>query len=154
MHNPFAELVDESTDIELIERATHGSQSALEKLILRHQAWIYNIALRMVFLPQDAEEVTQEVLIKAITRLGTFRKESKFRTWLYRIAVNHVLNMRRRGGEVERQTFSSYADAINGTPDLDLPDPKSVPSRCRSWLKRQRYRVPPVCFCVSTAING
>ncbi len=53
--------VDESTDIELIERATHGSQSALEKLILRHQAWIYNIALRMVFLPQDAEEVTQEV---------------------------------------------------------------------------------------------
>ncbi len=127
MHNPFAELVDESTDIELIERATHGSQSALEKLILRHQAWIYNIALRMVFLPQDAEEVTQEVLIKAITRLGTFRKESKFRTWLYRIAVNHVLNMRRRGGEVERQTFSSYADAINGTPDLDLPDPKSVP---------------------------
>ena len=127
MYNPFAELIDESTDIELIELATGGSQSALEKLILRHQAWIYNIALRMVFLPQDAEEVTQEVLIKAITGLGTFKRESKFRTWLYRIAVNHVLNMRRRGGEVEKQTFSSYADAINGTPDLDLPDPKSVP---------------------------
>lgn len=127
MYNPFAELVDESTDIELIELATGGSQSALEKLILRHQAWIYNIALRMVFLPQDAEEVTQEVLIKAITRLGTFKRESKFRTWLYRIAVNHVLNMRRRGGEAEKQTFSSYADAINSTPDFDLPDPNSVP---------------------------
>lgn len=127
MHNPFAELADESTDCELIEQSKNGSQSALEKLILRHQAWIYNIALRMVFYPHDAEEVTQEVLIKAITRLGTFNGESKFRTWLYRITANHVLNMKRRSGEAESQTFSSYADAINGTPDLDLPDPKTVP---------------------------
>jgi RNA polymerase sigma factor (sigma-70 family) len=126
MHNPFTEVIDESTDTDLIEQARHGSREALEKLVLRHQAWIYNIAIRMVFLPQDAEEVTQEVLIKAITRLSTFQGESQFRTWLYRIAANHVLNMKRRGGEVEPQTFSSYADAINDTPDLDLPDPKSV----------------------------
>lgn len=127
MHNPFAEIVDESTDCELIEQSKNGSQSAVEKLILRHQAWIYNIAIRMVFHPHDAEEVTQEVLIKAITRLSTFNGESKFRTWLYRITANHVLNMNRRGGEKETQNFSSYADAINGTPDLDLPDPNSVP---------------------------
>ena len=127
MHNPFAEFVDESTDCELIEQAKNGSQTAVEKLILRHQAWIYNVALRMVFHPHDAEEVTQEVLIKAITRLSTFNGESKFRTWLYRIATNHVLNMKRRGGELETQSFSGYGDAINGVPDLDLPDPKSVP---------------------------
>ncbi len=90
MHNPFAELVDESTDCELIEQSKNGSQSAIEKLILRHQAWIYNIAVRMVFHPHDAEEVTQEVLIKALTRLSTFNGESKFRTWLYRITSNHV----------------------------------------------------------------
>lgn len=81
----------------------------------------------MVFHAQDAEEVTQEVVIKAITRLSTFQGESQFRTWLYRITANHVLNMKRRGGEAEAQTFSSYAAAINDTPDLDLPDPKSVP---------------------------
>jgi len=127
MHNPFAEIVDESTDSELIEQSKDGSKSAVEKLVLRHQAWIYNIAIRMVFHPQDAEEVTQEVLIRAITRLSTFNGESKFRTWLYRIAANHVLNMKRRGGEAESQTFSIYADAINSTPDLDLPDPKTVP---------------------------
>lgn len=127
MHNPFAELVDESTDCELIEQSKNGSHSAIEKLILRHQAWIYNIAIRMVFYPHDAEEVTQEVLVKAITRLSTFNGESKFRTWLYRITSNHVMNMKRRGGEKESQTFSSYADAINGTPDLDPPDPKTVP---------------------------
>jgi RNA polymerase sigma factor (sigma-70 family) len=127
MHNPFAEVVDESTDADLLERAKHGSRDALEKLVLRHQSWIYNIAVRMVFHPQDAEEVTQEVLIKAITRLSTFQGESQFRTWLYRITANHVLNMKRRGGEAEAQTFSSYAAAINDIPDLDLPDPKSVP---------------------------
>ena len=127
MHNPFAEVVDESIDADLIEQAKHGSRDALEKLVLRHQSWIYNIAVRMVFHVQDAEEVTQEVLIKAITRLGTFQGESQFRTWLYRITANHVLNMRRRGGEKVPQTFSMYAEAINETPDLNLPDPKSVP---------------------------
>ena len=127
MHNPFTEVIDESADADLIEQARHGSREALEKLVFRHQAWIYNIAIRMVFLPQDAEEVTQEVLIKAITRLSTFQGESQFRTWLYRIAANHVLNMQRRGGERQPQTFSSYADAINDTPDLELPDPKTVP---------------------------
>jgi RNA polymerase sigma factor (sigma-70 family) len=127
MHNPFAEVIDESTDSKLIEQARNGSREALEKLILRHQAWIYNIAVRMVFHPEDAEEVTQEVLIKAITRLSTFQGESQFRTWLYRITTNHVLNMKRRGGERDPQTFSSYAAAINDTPDLDLPDPNTVP---------------------------
>ncbi|QDU30617.1 ECF RNA polymerase sigma factor SigW [Anatilimnocola aggregata] len=127
MHNPFAEVIDESTDTDLIKQAKHGSREALEKLVLRHQSWIYNIAVRMVFRPEDAEEVTQEVLIKAITRLSTFQGDSQFRTWLYRVTANHVLNMRRRGGEIESQTFSSFADAINNTPDLDLPDPQTVP---------------------------
>lgn len=127
MHNPFTEVIDESTDHELIDQAMQGSRDSLEKLVLRHQAWIYNIALRMVFHSHIAEEVTQEVLIKMITRLGTFQKESQFRTWLYRITANHVLNMKRRDGETETQTFSSYGNAINETPDLELPDPKSVP---------------------------
>src|SRR4051812_49644348 len=81
----------------------------------------------MVFRPQDAEEVTQEVQVKVITKLGTFKGESTFRTWLYRIATNHVLNMRRRGAESRSTTFAQYGAAIAGTPDLDLPDPNSVP---------------------------
>src|SRR5246127_144896 len=125
--NPFTEVIDESADFDLIFQAKNGNRDALEKLVFRHQAWIYNIALRMVFHPQDAEEVTQEVLIKAVTRLSTFHGESRFRTWLYRITTNHVLNMKRRGGETPPQTFSTYAAAINNIPDLDLPDQKSVP---------------------------
>ena len=88
---------------------------------------IYNIAIRVVFHPQDAEEVTQEVLVKAITKLSTFKGESQFRTWLYRIVANHVLNMKRRSAETKVTTFADYGAAINRTPDLDLPDRKSVP---------------------------
>ncbi|MEX0641680.1 MAG: RNA polymerase sigma factor [Pirellulales bacterium] len=128
MFNPFAEVADgDAADDELVAQASSGDRAALEKLILRHQAWIYNIAVRMVFQPHDAEEVTQEVLVKVITKLSTFKGESKFRTWLYRIAANHVLNMKRRSVETPTLTFADYGAAIDRTPDLDLPDPKSVP---------------------------
>jgi RNA polymerase sigma factor (sigma-70 family) len=80
-----------------------------------------------VFHPQDAEEVTQEVLVKVIAKLSTFKGDSRFRTWLYRIAANHVLNMKRRSAETKVTTFADYGAAINQTPDLDLPDQKSVP---------------------------
>jgi RNA polymerase sigma factor (sigma-70 family) len=126
--NPFTEVADgDTTDVDLVEQAKNGDRAALEKLLLRHQAWIYNIAVRMVFQPQDAEEVTQEVLVKVITKLSTFKGESKFRTWLYRIAANHVLNMKRRSVETQELTFAVYGAAIDRTPVLDLPDPKSVP---------------------------
>ena len=128
MFNPFTEVAeDDAADAGLVEQAKNGDRAALEKLILRHQAWIYNIAVRMVFQPHDAEEVTQEVLVKVITQLSTFKGESTFRTWLYRIAANHVLNMKRRGAETQTLTFAMYGAAIDRTPDLDLPDPNSVP---------------------------
>jgi RNA polymerase sigma factor (sigma-70 family) len=124
--NPFKEAAEgDAADAGLVDQAKNGDRAALEKLVLRHQAWIYNIAVRMVFQPQDAEEVTQEVLVKVITKLSTFKGECKFRTWLYRIAANHVINMRRR--IVEGQTFAEFGAAIDRTPDLELPDPKSVP---------------------------
>ncbi len=128
MRNPFSEMTDgETEDAELVTRATHGDRIALEQLVLRHQAWIYNIAVRMVFQPHDAEEVTQEVLVKVITKLSTFKGESKFRTWLYRIAANHVLNMKRRNAETVATTFADYGAAIKGTPDGELPAGRSVP---------------------------
>ncbi|MBI3753389.1 MAG: sigma-70 family RNA polymerase sigma factor, partial [Deltaproteobacteria bacterium] len=93
MIKPFAKEYDaDTTDAALVESAQKGDRGALEKLIVRHQAWIYNIAMRMVLNPQIAEDVTQEVLIKVLTKLSTFQGRSNFRTWLYRIAANHVIN--------------------------------------------------------------
>src|SRR5437016_10883236 len=88
----------DETDLSLIRRAKEGERAPLEELVRRHQPWIYNIAVRMLAHPQDAEDATQEILIKALTRLSSFEGRSTFRTWLYRIVVNHVLNMKREIG--------------------------------------------------------
>ncbi len=128
MLNPFTEeIAGSDADVALVAAAQQGNREALEKLIRTHQGWIYNIALRMVWEPEDAQDVTQEVLIKIVTKLGTFQGQSQFRTWLYRIVVNHVLTMKRRSKEESAVSFGEFGRELDNAPDLDLPDPKSVP---------------------------
>jgi RNA polymerase sigma factor (sigma-70 family) len=123
MVNPFTEkYTTDNKDERLIESALKGDKKSLEELIYRHQAWIYNLALRMVFYPQEAEDITQEVLIKIITKLSTFRGESSFRTWMYRIVVNQVLNTKKSKGEKNHASnFDDYWKIIENTPDNDFP---------------------------------
>jgi RNA polymerase sigma factor (sigma-70 family) len=124
MINPLANNAPtDPEDNALVMRARGGDRDALEELVQRHQGWIYNIAVRMLYHPQDAEDATQEILLKALTRLSSFEGRSSFRTWLYRIVVNHVLNMKRGRIEQVSLSFQSYGEALDATPDLDLPDP-------------------------------
>jgi RNA polymerase sigma factor (sigma-70 family) len=126
--NPLTETADgDGDDLALVRRIRGGDREALETLVVRHQDWVYNIVVRMVYDPHDAEDVTQEVLIKLLTRLSTFEGRSRFRTWLYRIVVNHVLNMKRARAEAGEWTFRKYGDGLDNAPDADLPDPRDVP---------------------------
>lgn len=119
MYNPF--VVDKSEDTkdgELIRQTLKGDRDALELLISRHQAWIYNIAFRMVLVAEDAEDITQEILIKMITKLSTYDcKKASFRTWLYRIVTNHVINMKKKGYEKSISTLEGYYSFIETFPD-------------------------------------
>ncbi len=127
--NPFIDHAP--TDLEdhaLVARARSGSREALEALVRRHRGWIYNLAVRMLYHPHDAEDATQEILIKAVTRLSSFEGRSSFRTWLYRLVINHVLNMKRGRIEHEILGFPVYGEALDATPDFELPDPNSVPA--------------------------
>jgi RNA polymerase sigma factor (sigma-70 family) len=129
MFNPFSDTTEEISDEKLVSKAQEGSSDALEQLLLRHRPWILNIAIRMLLMPADAEDATQDILIKVLHGLHAFRGESKFRTWLYRIAVNQILNFRRKSWS-SSNAVCSFTDASMGlkvTPDLDLPDPSSVP---------------------------
>jgi RNA polymerase sigma factor (sigma-70 family) len=127
VENPLAdESPTDREDHSLVVRARLGDRKALEDLIRRHQPWIYNIALRMLYHPQDAEDATQEILVKTLTRLSSFEGRSSFRTWLYRIVVNHVLNMRRGRVEGAAISFNRYAEDLDNTPQLDLPDPNGT----------------------------
>jgi RNA polymerase sigma factor (sigma-70 family) len=137
--NPL--VLDDRTDHDdhaLVVRAQAGDRQALEALVGRHQGWIYNIAIRMLAHPQDAEDATQEILIKALTRLSLFEGRSSFRTWLYRIVVNHVLNVRRGRAEPATTGFECFAHGLDTIPDLDLPDPRTVPADLRLLVDEAR----------------
>jgi len=112
MNSPFLEEYDASDDeIELINEALRGDKSSLEKIIKRHQSWIYNISFRMVCSPDDAEDITQEILIKIITKLSSYDpSKSSFRTWLYRIVANHVINMKKKKIEYRISDFGGFFD--------------------------------------------
>lgn len=126
---PLADAAEtDSDDLKLVRRTQNGDREALESLVMRHQDWVYNIVLRMVYHPEDAQDATQEVLIKLLTKLSTFEGRSSFRTWLYRIVVNHVLNMKRARAEAAEWTFTKYGDGLDGASDMELPDPRSVPA--------------------------
>jgi hypothetical protein len=77
---------------ELVGRAKAGEADALERLAEALQDDVFRLALRMTAHREDAEDATQEILVKIITKLGGFRGDSSVRTWAYRIAVRHVLD--------------------------------------------------------------
>ncbi|MBP2322599.1 RNA polymerase sigma factor (sigma-70 family) [Kibdelosporangium banguiense] len=80
----------------LVARAVDGDKAALAEVVHQLQDPIYRLALRMVWRPADAEDATQEILIRVITRLATWRAEARLLTWAYRIGVNYLLNLRRQ----------------------------------------------------------
>ncbi len=118
---PFREdNKSDDTDKSLVSSAVGGSRDALEQLIKRHQPWIYNIAFRMVMVHEEAEDVTQEILIKLITKLTTYDPtKAAFRTWLYRVVANHVINMKKRGYEQGISNIEEYYGFVTQIPDQD-----------------------------------
>ncbi|OJJ22152.1 RNA polymerase subunit sigma-70 [marine bacterium AO1-C] len=121
MKNPFSqETYDHTEDMALINQALEGSAEALENLVKRHQHYIYNVALKMVLSPFDAEDITQEVLIKLVTKLGQFQGKSNFRTWLYRITFNHFLKMKKYWLEDTITSFENYGQELDQMENVDL----------------------------------
>ncbi len=109
-----------TSDEELIEMALTGHKKSLEVLIERNQNWIFNVALTFVGDSAEAADLTQEVLIKVITKLDTFKNKSSFRTWMYRIIKNHFLNMKRGKHEVSPPTFEQFGQGLDQLPDESL----------------------------------
>jgi RNA polymerase sigma factor (sigma-70 family) len=120
-----------------VDAARGGSRAALEALIRRHQRFLFNLAVRVLFAPADAEDATQEILVKAVTKLSAFEGRSSFRTWLYRIATNHLLNLKRTPRE-EAIQFETFAEALAAAPAEDPPDPTQVPVDVRLVVEEAR----------------
>ncbi len=81
--------------IDLVDKAVGGDKQALEELLLGVRDMVFNLSLRMLGNIHDAEDASQEIFVRIITRLSTFKKESAFSTWVYRVAANHLLNYKK-----------------------------------------------------------
>jgi RNA polymerase sigma-70 factor (ECF subfamily) len=106
-------------DSALLEQCRRGDMQAFGALVAKYQDRIFNMVFRMCGRRADAEELAQETFLKALERIGQFRGQSQFYTWLFRIAANLTISHRRRGGRVRFQSLSgpeefeqSQADAL------------------------------------------
>ncbi|MEM9887943.1 MAG: RNA polymerase sigma factor [Bacteroidota bacterium] len=118
--NPLNTTYSEAENQELVKKSLQGSRDALDKLIQLHQPFIYNVAWKMTHDPNDALDLTQETLLKVITKLSQFKFKSSFRTWLYRIVVNEFLQSKRRKGEQQFSNFEDYGERLEQVPNPDL----------------------------------
>ncbi len=122
--NPFSgkNYSDEYDQI-LIAKATSGDRNSLSELVTRHQQYIFNIAMKMINNVEDAEDVTQEILVKLVTSLAKYdATKGKFRTWLYRITFNHFLNIKKQSYEKVVTSFDVFFNYIDGSPNIDLSE--------------------------------
>jgi RNA polymerase sigma factor (sigma-70 family) len=111
----------------LVGLAKEGEKIALEELVRRIQDGIYRLALRMLFLPADAEDATQEILIKIITHLAEFKGESRFTTWVFRIAANHLLSTHKRRAEKWEYSFERCEQGIEEALSMSSPENIETP---------------------------
>ncbi len=106
----------------MAEKATAGDREALEVLVAGVQDMVFNLSLRMLGTFADAEDATQDILLKMITHLSAFRGESAFTTWVFRIAVNHLKNYKKHMFAHAGLSFAYYGEDIENGKIQDVPD--------------------------------
>ena len=117
--------MNQSTDNELqalIDQATAGDKESLETLLLGVQDLVFNLSLRMLGTFPDAEDASQDILLKIMTHLSSFRKESRFSTWVFAIAVNHLKSYKKHMFAKYPLSFEYYGDDILHAKLEQVPD--------------------------------
>jgi len=97
-----------------VGEARAGSREALERVLEAIQGKVYGLCVRMLWHPEDARDASQEILIRVMTHLGDFRGESAFGTWVYRVAANYLLDVRKSRLEAREYSFESFGRELDG----------------------------------------
>ncbi len=106
---------------ELVERAVAGDARAVDSIVRALQGPLYGLARRLLTSPEDAADALQESLLRIVTRLSTFRSESKFSTWAWSVAVHSMLDFRRGTARRARLDFRAFAEDLGQGLDMDAP---------------------------------
>ena len=97
-----------------VEQALKGDKKALETVIREVKDLIYNLSHKMLLYPEDAQDATQEILIRIVTHLSTFKGKSNFKTWAYRVATNYLITEKTKSTyRAKKVSFEEYALLID-----------------------------------------
>jgi RNA polymerase sigma factor (sigma-70 family) len=105
----------------VVRLAIDGDRGALDLVVRELQHDIYSLALRMLWNKEDAEDATQEILVRIVTRLSQFDFRSRLRTWAYRVAVNYILDFKKSATERMQLNFESLAGSLEEGLGADGP---------------------------------
>ena len=132
------------TSAELVTRAQKGEESAFEALFHQHKGRVYSVCLRMIGNTAEAEDLTQEAFMQVFRKIHTFRGESAFSTWLYRLSVNIVLMRlrRRKVTETSLEEGASGEEFDEQRKEFGAPDLVLMGSIDRMHLERAIARLP------------
>ncbi|HSR66973.1 MAG TPA: sigma-70 family RNA polymerase sigma factor [Acidobacteriota bacterium] len=137
----------EDQELQWVVEAQKGDRVAFNRLVLRWQQPIYNLTLRMLRDPEDASEVTQETFMAAFRHIRRFRLESKFSTWIYRIASNHCLTRLRKQPRKAPRSLDEPGHAGPLSSKLTAGDSQQEKSLLRrerrQWVRRALGGLPP-----------
>ncbi len=133
---------DHDPDRDLLERVAAGDVESFGVLVRRHERRLFRLCERMLHDPEEARDAAQEVFLKAFRKAGSYRPRGKVYTWLYRIAVNHCLNLLRRRRLAQFLSFGEVGgpgDAEDGDgPEFEPED--SGPDAEQRLAARRRWR--------------
>lgn len=136
-----AERTEMPSDLELVRAAAAGDAAAFEQLYQQHYRRVYSLCLRMLGSTTQAEDLTQEVFLQVFRKLGSFRGDSAFTTWLHRLTVNQVLmHFRKRGVKLEHT--SEEGDFTN-VVDTPLQSTRRISMVDRLALEKAISELPP-----------
>ena len=136
-----AEPSQTASDLELARAAAAGDATAFEKLYEQHSRRVYSLCLRMVASAALAEDLTQEVFLQVFRKIGSFRGDSAFTTWLHRLTVNQVLmHFRKRGVKLERTSEEGDFTDVVETP---LQSTRRISMINRLALEKAIEQLPP-----------
>jgi len=130
-----------TSDFELAQRSAKGDMGAFQELYERHNRRVYSLCLRMTGNVVEAEDLAQEVFIQLFRKIGSFRGESAFTTWLHRLTVNQVLlHFRKRGLQLYQTTEEGEVPVqiVKGTEN-----PNAMPVVDRIALDKAIAQLPP-----------
>ncbi len=131
----------------VIRSVLDGNINDFEQLVTAYEKNVYNLALRMVGDPDDAADITQETFIKAYRALGSFRGDSKFSSWIYRIASNMCLDFLRSRSRRAQVPLSFENEDAEG--EIELPDMSQNPEKVlmkklsMEAVRRGMEKLPP-----------